>query len=190
MNRSCNPAHKHRSHIPTNKLVHLDHRQKYKNPDFQNIVLQLDTTPTSDVALQRLNVQNQPNYLDKYVGYVELNSANKGFKAYTKKLFNLPDPLTLPVYLEMDYQCNQDFVIGALLSRPGSGIEELPVITLRSTLKNDSLQWKHIYIDLTDYFTGQSDAVGFGLSVTAYYHSINNKGQIYLDNFKVVNQNQ
>lgn len=156
--------------------------------EFENIVIKVDTIPISDVALVRtITESSDPNYVDKHVGLATINDANKGFKALTKELFSVPTASSLPIYLELDYKCNQEFTVAALVQTPGQGTIESPVITLRSTVKNGVMEWKHIYIDLTDYFSGQVNASGFGFSFTAYYNSINTEGYIYLDNTKVVN---
>ncbi len=159
--------------------------------EFENAVIKVDTISISDVALVRTPTEpNDPIYVEKFVGLATINDANKGFKALTKDLFMVPTSSTLPIYLELDYKCNQEFTIAALIQNPGQGTSENPLITLRSTVKDGEMQWKHIYIDLTDNFSGQVNATGFGVSFTAYYNSGNTEGYIYLDNTKVVNTKQ
>lgn len=155
--------------------------------DFENVVTKIDTSISSDVALVRTQVINQPHYLDRYVGLATLTESNKGFKAYNTDFFIPPITSSLPIYLELDYKCNQEFVVGAIIITPGEPVQEYPIISLRSTEKDGELEWKHIYIDLTDYYVGQTNATGFGFSFTAYYNSGNTEGLIYLDNAKVVN---
>lgn len=157
----------------------------YEN--FENVITQIDTTSSSDVPLVRTQINNLPHYLDRYVGLATLTDANKGFKAYNTTFFIPPVTSSLPIYLELDYKCNQEFVVGAIISQPGEPVQEYPVISLRSTEENGELEWKHIYIDLTDYYIGQTNAIGFGFSFTAYYNSGNTEGLIYLDNAKIVN---
>ena len=159
--------------------------------EFQDVVLKIDTVSSSDVALERVFVENQPQYLDSYVGKVYIKKATPGFKAYTKDLFMVPTTVTQPIYLELDFKCNQDFVVGYIIKAPSTGIAENQLIALRSTVVDGEMTWKHIYIDLTDQFAGRADATGFGVSFTAYYDGINpDGGYIFLDNVKVVNQKQ
>ena len=157
----------------------------YEN--FEDVVLKIDSTPSSDVPLVRTKITGEPNFLENYVGLATITSDKPGFKAYTKDLFMVPTSSTLPIYLELDYKCNQEFVVAAVIQEPGTGTYENPILTLRSTVKNGEMQWKHVYIDLTDYFAGQVNATGFGFSFTALYNSGNPEGYIYLDNTKVVN---
>ena len=89
----------------------------------------------------------------------------------------------------MDYKCNQEFSVAAILKDQSGASTEIQSITLRSTVENGEMQWKHIYLDLTDYFVGQTTALGFGFSITAYYNSANPEGYLYVDNTKVVNSN-
>ncbi len=155
--------------------------------EFEDVVLKLDTTPSSDVALVRTLIDNEPAYLDKYVGKVTLTADNPGFKAFNKELFMVPTSSQLPIYLEMDYKCNQEFVVSAVIQDPGQGISEIPLISLRPSLEDGELVWKHVYIDLTDFFIGKVNATGFGFGITAYYNTGNPEGLIFIDNTKVVN---
>ncbi len=155
---------------------------------FEDAVLKIDTSTVSDVGIDRTKVENEPDYIDRYVGKVVMTSSEPGFKAYNKSLFQVPTESGTPIYLEIDYKCNQEFTVGALVQEPGLGITESRIITLRSTADEEGvLQWKHVYVDLTDYFLGKETASGFGFSFTAYYTSENPEGLIYLDNVKVVN---
>lgn len=155
--------------------------------NFEDVILKYDTTSLSTVALERTKISSAPNYIENYVGKATLTSSNSIFSAYTKALFSVPTASTLPIYLELDYMCNQDFSVHALISEPGSAITDIKLLTLRSTVVDGEMEWKHIYIDLTDYFIGRESALGFGLAYSALYHSGNSEGFIYLDNTKVVN---
>lgn len=157
------------------------------NEEFENAVSKIDTAPSSDVELVKTLVTNEPTYLGKFVGKATMTKDKPGFKAYNTNLFMVPVSSTLPIYLELDYKCNQNLIISTLIQEPGSGTIEKAVITLRSTVKDGELQWKHIYIDLTDYFTGQVNATGFGIGFTSYYNDGNPEGLVYIDNAKVVN---
>jgi hypothetical protein len=156
--------------------------------DFENVVVKIDTIPISDVPLIRtLTESTEPEFLGRYVGSATITADKPGFKALTQTLFLVPTSSSLPIYLELDYKCNQEFVVSALVQDPGNGTSETRLITLRSTVTNGEMIWKHIYIDLTDSFIGQVNATGFGFSFTALYNSGNSEGLIYLDNPKVVN---
>lgn len=155
--------------------------------EFQNVILSLDSFPPSDVPLVRTNVVNQPFYLDNYVGKATITSDKPIFKAVTSTLFLVPADQGAPIYLELDYKCNQSFVVSAIIKDPLTGTNETPIISLRSTADNDGLEWNHIYIDLTDYFVGKISATGFGVSFAAVYDSENSEGLVFLDNVKVVN---
>ncbi|UTW65808.1 hypothetical protein KFE94_14265 [bacterium SCSIO 12643] len=155
--------------------------------EFENAVSKIDTAPSSDVALVKTLVTNGPTYLGKFVGKATMTEDKPGFKAYNTDLFMVPVSSTLPMYLELDYKCNQNLIISTLIQEPGNGTVENPLITLRSTEENGELKWKHIYIDLTDRFAGLVNATGFGIGFTAYYNDGNPEGLVYIDNAKVVN---
>jgi hypothetical protein len=156
--------------------------------EFQNSTFSIDTLSSSDVDIERVFIENQPTYLDNYVAKAVISEATPGFKAYTKELFIVPTTSSLPIYLEMDYKCNQELVIGVIIKSPSTGTNENRLISLRSTVENGEMVWKHIYIDLTDQFAGQVDATGFGITFTSLYNGEFPEGEIYFDNVKVVNQ--
>lgn len=158
------------------------------NEDFQNIVLQFDTISASDVALQRTYVENGPAYLSNYVGKAITTADKPGFKAISKELFLVPATQAAPIYLEMDYKCNQDFIVSTILKTPADGLRETELLGLRSTIENGEPQWRHIYIDLTDAFVGQTEATGFGIGITAYHNTAEEEGILVFDNIKVVNE--
>ncbi|MFT4753767.1 MAG: hypothetical protein ACI9GM_000034 [Salibacteraceae bacterium] len=159
------------------------------NETFEDVVLKLDTASFSDVSLVRTKINGEPTFLDNYVGLATLTSDKPILKTYNAQLFMVPATSSLPIYLELDYKCNQEFQIAAILQLPGNAATEIQSITLRSTIEDGEMKWKHIYLDLTDYFIGQITASGFGFSITAYHSSVNQEGYIYIDNTKVVNSN-
>lgn len=159
------------------------------NENFEDVVIKFDSSVFSDVALKRTKITDQPFYLENNVGLATLTADNPLFKVFTKDLFLVPTVSTLPIYLEMDYKCNTEFAVSAILQLPGEAAQEVRLITLRSTMVNGEMEWRHIYLDLTDYFIGQTTATGFGFSFTSVHNSSNTESYIYLDNTKVVNSN-
>lgn len=157
------------------------------NESFEEIIIKYDSTPYSDVVLERTKAIDQPSFIEGYSGLATLTSDQPNFSAYNKDLFSVPTTSALPLYLELDYKCNQEFTVSGLVSETGVGITEIRILTLRSTEEEGEMKWKHIYIDLTDYFLGRVTATGFGLTFSAVYDSDNPEGYIYLDNTKVVN---
>lgn len=158
------------------------------NENFQNVVLQFDTISVSNVALERIFVENQPNYLDNYVGKVVTTPTAPGFKAISKDLFMVPATQAAPIYLELDYKCNQDFTVSTIVRTPADGTRETQLLNLRPTYNGEDIEWRHVYIDLTDHFVGQTEATGFGVGITAYHNTNESEGIIYIDNLKVVNE--
>lgn len=155
--------------------------------NFEDVVIKFDSSSSSDVSLVRTKVENgDPQFLENYVGVATMNSNKSYFKAYTSESFLVPVTSVLPIYLEMDYKCNTELSVSTLIQIPSSGVFEDRVITLKSTVVNGEMVWKHIYIDFTDRFIGQTEATGFGFSFTALHNIANTESFIYLDNTKVV----
>lgn len=158
--------------------------------NFEDVVIKFDSSSNSDVSLERTKIINpEPQYLENYVGLATMTASKPYFKCFTKDAFMVPVTSPLPIYLELDYKCNTDFTVSTLIKSPSNGVYEDQVITLRSTVVNGEMIWKHIYIDFTDSFIGQIDATGFGFSFTSAHNSSNTESFLYLDNTKVVNSN-
>ncbi len=84
-----------------------------------------------------------------------------------------------PIYLELDYKCNQSFVVGVI----GGGSDEREAITI-----NPSDGWNKIYIQLTGVVSRQPTYASQGYQVFIRATKEVNSPQIYLDNIKLIFQ--
>lgn len=145
----------------------------------------MDTILGSLADLEQVAVPNSPFFIQTQAGHARLTEELSYFKAATDDLY--PIPITaLPFFLEMDYSCNQQFVVSILIKRFGDVIREQSVIFLNPTTSTTTPVWNKIYIEMTPFISGQVDAEGFGFSITAYHDSRVEEGLIYFDNFKLI----
>lgn len=84
-----------------------------------------------------------------------------------------------PIYLELDYKCNQSFVVGVI----GGGSDEREALTI-----NPSDDWNKIYIQLTNVVSRQPTYATQGYQVFIRATKEVNSPQIYLDNIKLILQ--
>lgn len=84
-----------------------------------------------------------------------------------------------PIYLELDYKCNQPFIVGVI----GGGSDEREALTV-----NSSDDWNKIYIQLTSVVSRQPTYAAQGYQVFIKATKQVNSPQIYLDNIKLIFQ--
>ena len=84
-----------------------------------------------------------------------------------------------PIYLELDYKCNQSFVVGVI----GGGSDEREALTI-----NPSDDWNKIYIQLTNVVSRQPTYATQGYQVFIRATKEVNSPKIYLDNIKLILQ--
>ncbi len=91
--------------------------------------------------------------------------------------------VTLPaggadVYLELDYNCNQEITVGVIC---GGGIEERTALTLRPTTG-----WNKVYVSLTSVASTQPTYNYYEVFIKAVKGSDVATPEIYLDNVRLV----
>ncbi|MCB9169337.1 MAG: hypothetical protein H6597_04905 [Flavobacteriales bacterium] len=114
-------------------------------------------------------------YVDTGRTYLRITSADAFY----------PTPST-PVYLEIDYACDQQFLIGFLYSVGGTD-QDLPYLYLNATGSGDDPPWKKCYVDLSGpmNIAGASDRRFY---IQLQLASGNAHGRVLLDNIKLVSR--
>ena len=79
------------------------------------------------------------------------------------------------IYLELNYKCNQTFVVGVI----GDDFDERGAITV-----NSSAEWNKIYIQLTGIVSAQPLHLGYKVFIKATKEV--NIPEIYIDNIKLI----
>ncbi|MBA3648737.1 MAG: hypothetical protein H0W62_09330 [Chitinophagales bacterium] len=113
-----------------------------------------------------------------YSGYIFLNKDHSIYEGRTTAGYILPKDK--PVYLEMNYKCNQMFQIGLY------GSASLGTTFLYKWNINPRSEWNKIYLNMgNDIANLSSDS--YQILIRAVYDSSSTESRIYLDNIKLVN---
>ncbi|MEA3478267.1 MAG: hypothetical protein U9R60_08815 [Bacteroidota bacterium] len=156
--------------------------------DFEDPSVGLDSLPPSQVDIQRTKPANYPEaYLSSnssYSGYIELTEDKPYFRIATnvgnEDGFELPQANNWPIFLELNYKCNQAFTIGVFANEISQIIEN-PLIGI-----NPSEEWNKIYINLKPIVNYSVNAIDFNIVMDGYLGEGLTKGEIYLDNIKLI----
>jgi len=144
--------------------------------DFEagNILLQI----AGDSNLVRTSDVSQV-FEGSYSGYIYLNKEHDVYEGRTANSYPIPNGS--PVYLEMNYKCDQVFEIGFYTTLTGVGS-----ISLYKWIINPKENWNKIYLDMGgDLLALQADELQ--VQVRANFDTTLTESRIYLDNLKLVN---
>lgn len=160
--------------------------------DFEDINnIKLDSTSNSKTRIHQISHRTNPNAwmdpndtLNHYrSGRVQLTDSINIFEIASKELKNLPTVGNY-VLLELDYKCDNNFLVGMYIHTPQSGIMDKELYYLKATDV-----WKKVYLNFSPTVTENfnADYVKFyfrGLQgeadTTNFYYD--NLKLIYLDN--------
>ena len=141
--------------------------------DFESGGVDLETTTISDTTLLQFDSLG-----NQYGGGV-LDSALITFEIATDELFDLP-PSGAPVFLELDYKSNTQFLVGVYVNFPQSVVQ-------RDLLWiNPKADWNKIYVNLTSAITEGVGAESFKVFIGMKRDFSLDKNELYFDNIKVV----
>ena len=141
--------------------------------DFEGAGVNLETTTISDTTLLEFtDIQNH------YGGGV-LNDSLITFEIATKELEDLPQA-GAPVFLELDYKCNTEFLVGMYVNFPQSVLQK---DLLWINPKDD---WNKIYINLTSTVSEGVGAESFKVFIGLKRDFDLEQNELYFDNLKIV----
>ena len=131
--------------------------------------LTLDRTSYSDTTLESIE--------DYYAGY--LDSSLITFEISTNELEDLPQA-GAPVYLELDYKCNTEFLVGVYINYN-------PTVVKKEALWiNPKEDWNKIYVNLTSIISEGINAPSFSIFIGMRRDISLEKNELYFKNFKIV----
>lgn len=156
--------------------------------NFESSILAFDSIPGyGDVTIDRVRLDENDPYLERYVGYIRLNSSEPDVKIISQ-YYSLPGSGS-PVYFEIDYRCNARYVIGLAIQPSSGSAYDYPIMWVNPTNNNGSSEpvWNKIYLDLTDQISfADEDALYFGITITATHTTSLDSSYFYFDNMKLV----
>lgn len=139
----------------------------------------LSIIPTSaNTSTFVITPSNDPNALEGNSGYIHMDSNHSACEFASSTPFALP--ISVPVYVELNYKCSQEFTIGVFVTSL-SGIIQSPVLNLRATSV-----WKKVYINLSDGGGIFASAINYKVYIQSNLASGSTDADIYLDNLKVL----
>ena len=118
--------------------------------------------------------------LDGNYGVITLSDSIFSAEITTKEIEGLPQE-GAHVYLELDYKCNTEFLIGVYVNFPQSSVLQKDLLWI--TPKAD---WNKIYVNLTSTISEAVGADSFKIFIAMQRDFTIEKNTIYFDNLKVV----
>lgn len=145
--------------------------------DFDDGNLTLVPT-TSNSALFEITPGSDPNALEGNSAHITLDINHPDFEYASSNPFVLPT--NVPVYIELNYKCSQEFSVGVFITS-SSGVIQSPVISIRP-----SSEWKKIYINLSDGGGIFQTAINYKIYLKSSLTTGSSQAEVYLDNLKVL----
>ena len=142
--------------------------------DFEGIGIDLVTSTESDTSI--IEFDNEDN---KFGGGILVDSLIN-FLITTDELIDLPQE-GAPVYLELDYKCNTQFLVGVYVNFPQSLVLQKELLWI--TPQED---WNKIYVNLTQTISEAVGASSFKVFISMKRDFDYDTNTIYFDNLKIV----
>ncbi|MEQ8324458.1 MAG: hypothetical protein RIC15_03000 [Vicingaceae bacterium] len=147
----------------------------YEN--FETLFSSWEHHPSSDTSIQFVGDDqlvfdgnfSAGIFLDEEDLFFEMNS--------TPPYSNLPKN-GVPIYLELNYKTNHEFVIGLYANNK---TEQIPIYVVK-----EKEEWNKIYLDFTDYVQSNSDAFNFNVFIGINKAADEGPVSLYLDNIKFI----
>ena len=148
------------------------------NEDFEEAGVTIQKYGPSDTLIVKTSEAGKV-FEGSASGIVTLSSGKPLLMNVSSDIFNLPQNTT-GIFLEMNYKCNVEFVVGlcAIL-----GSETSPIQTL---ILNPSGDWNKIYVNLTYTANSVANTSDFRVYFYAALPEGSENGEILLDNLKLV----
>ena len=148
--------------------------------DAEDPGLSLEETETSDTTVQRVFGADAFEGNASLAFYVD--TVRPLFAGFCVEEYDLPKGGS-PVFLEINYKCNQEFVIGVLGNSP-DGVTDLVSLTV---LPKE--EWNKLYVQLTNQISNIQNVNTVAYKV--YFASLLNpavqdEGYVFIDNIKLV----
>ena len=118
--------------------------------------------------------------IDGNYGVITLTDSILLTELTTKEFSNLPQA-GAPVYLELDYKCNTQFLVGVYINFPQSSILQKDLLWVRP-----KDEWNKIYINLTSTISEGVGADSFKIFIGMQRDFTMESNTIHLDNLRIV----
>jgi hypothetical protein len=147
--------------------------------DFDAMSVSIDTTAKSKTNIVLTEPGSDETFQGEHSGKIVLDSVHNFYEGASFTAFQLPTN-GKPVFLEMNYKCNNMLVVG-IFAQNTSQIIQQPVIFI-----NPKDHWNKIYINLTSELQKHSDALDFKIFFGAVFSTQDEQAVILMDNIKLI----
>ena len=149
--------------------------------DFESPGYTLEITSVSDSTLNRVS-----GTADVFEGntsglFAMRNPPHVLFECKTINEYSLPKGGT-PVFLELNYKCNNTFRIGIYANEAGGVSTQVP----QTILINKSENWNKIYVNLTNEVSLFVNAINYNVYFGVIPDEGNPEPMVYVDNIKLI----
>lgn len=146
---------------------------------FESIGANYDINPNSDTSLQIVDVSEQPElvFRDLRSGAIFMDESGYFFEMVSPTLLNLPRN-NIPIYLEINYKSNQDFICGIYRYNKS---EQIPIYIVKS-----KDEWNKIYLDLSEYIQSSPPGTDFNIYIGFTRNPSTLNVEMFLDNIKLI----
>jgi hypothetical protein len=121
--------------------------------------------------------------LDEGYGVIKLTDSILSTQVSTQPFEGLPQA-GAPVYLELDYKCNTQFLIGVYINPPP--FSGLPVATKELLWINKKEEWNKIYVNLTPTISEGVGANSFTIFIQMKRDFSKNENTASIDNLRLI----
>ncbi len=143
--------------------------------DFDQTGTTLVKTSNSDTTINQVL---DPFCFEGQSGKVYLDASHTFFECASKDSF--PLPLSVPVYMELDYRSDNEFTIG-MITYTFSHIYVDNIVTFKATD-----HWKKEYVNLGPTVNATANAFGYKIFIKATKSAALTNATLYFDNIKVI----
>ena len=148
--------------------------------NFEDVSMSMDTTRQSSVKLEETPSGSPLTFEGSHSGMIRLDTTHNFFEVVTHNQF--PIPVSVPVYLEMNFNSSISFNVGVFIYASGYVIYQVPILTLVPT----NGKWKKIYIDLSVSLNAYTGAQHYKVYLANFANQGITNALVLFDNFKVV----
>ena len=117
--------------------------------------------------------------LDENYGVIKLSDSIL-LSELSTQVFNAPLE-GAPVYLELDYFCNTQFLVGIYVNFPQSSVLRKDLLWI-----NEKEEWNKIYINLTSAISEAVGAEGFKIFIEVNRDFSKNENTVNIDNLRII----
>jgi hypothetical protein len=152
--------------------------------DFESAGMELDTSATgSDAAMEHRTITPGTTHPEVFEGagsgVVYVDHLKPKFEFMTTSSFALPRGDS-PVFLELNYRCNHQFVVGVFAHSPGGSYQ------YKTLNINPSENWNKIYVYMSPTISASPGSTDY----TVFFGMLNTSGSdglyLNLDNIKLI----